>query len=80
MQGREPCDAGALARPMQAFACLHPGESVMPQRIPQPPRPVPNPPRPAPDPAAPAARENAAEGMLDLDEHDQINNQHLEVR
>jgi hypothetical protein len=52
----------------------------MPQRIPQPPRPVPNPPRPAPDPAAPAARENAAEGMLDLDEHDQINNQHLEVR
>ena len=48
--------------------------------MPYPPdRPVDPPPPPAPAPAdAPLPAD--AEGMLDLDDHDQINNQHLEVR
>jgi len=48
--------------------------------MPYPPdRPVDPPPPPAPAPAdAPLPAD--AEGMLDLDDYDQINNQHLEVR
>ena len=43
---------------------------------------TPLPPSPSP-PAVPAettAPDATTEGMLDLDDHDQINNQHLEVR
>jgi hypothetical protein len=41
--------------------------------------------QPPPPPAPPVPAETpptdaATEGMLDLDDHDQINNQHLEVR
>jgi hypothetical protein len=35
---------------------------------------------PAPPPAETPSPDGSGEGMLDLDDHDQINNQHLEVR
>ena len=42
----------------------------------------PEPIAPTPPPRVPeeTPAEDATEGMLDLDDHDQINNQHLEVR
>ena len=40
---------------------------------------TPAPPSPRAEPPAPEP-EDTTEGMLDLDDHDQINNQHLEVR
>ena len=38
------------------------------------------PPVPRPAPAETPSPDGSGEGMLDLDDHDQINNQHLEVR
>ena len=37
-------------------------------------------PPPSPPPVEPPSPYGSSEGMLDLDDHDQINNQHLEVR
>ena len=40
----------------------------------------PRPPLPAPVPEDEIAPDDGSEGNLDLDDHDGINNQHLEVR
>lgn len=51
---------------------LHPDEPLDPTS--------PRPPRPPPALAETPSPDGTSEGMLDLDDHDQINNQHLEVR
>lgn len=44
------------------------------------PSPAPTSPTPPPAPAPAQSPDGSSEGMLDLDDHDQINNQHLDVR